>query len=104
MSAEVDRWVRQLPPAEGADVYRALQELEKHGNELRMPLSRHLKGGLLELRFQYGDKQGRVTYTIDLGKRIITLTAFRKQRQAESREIARARKALAAYRQSRRLR
>jgi hypothetical protein len=37
-----------------------------------------------------------VTYYIDVERRIITLTTFRKQRQNERREVARARQAMRA--------
>jgi len=42
----------------------------------------------------------RVTYYIDTPRRVITLTTFRKQRQAERREVARARQAMRASQQA----
>jgi hypothetical protein len=41
-----------------------------------------------------------VTYLIDVPRKIITLTTFRKQRQNERRELARARQALRASQQA----
>jgi hypothetical protein len=42
----------------------------------------------------------RVTYYIGVQRRIITLTTFRKQRQAERQEVARARQAMRASQQA----
>jgi hypothetical protein len=36
----------------------------------------------------------RITYFFDASRRVITLTTFRKQRQREEREVARARRAM----------
>jgi len=102
MSAEVHKWIMRLSVPERASVYAAIDRLKDQGNTLRLPWSKPLGKGLMELRFDYGGKAGRITYTIDPDKLIITLTAFRKQRQVERREIARARRALAEHRQSRR--
>ncbi|HEY4852690.1 MAG TPA: type II toxin-antitoxin system RelE/ParE family toxin [Streptosporangiaceae bacterium] len=44
----------------------------------------------------------RVTYYIDPERKIITLTTFRKQRQQERREVARARRAMRADQEARR--
>jgi hypothetical protein len=41
-----------------------------------------------------------VTYYIGVQRRIITLTTFRKQRQAERQEVARARQAMRASQQA----
>jgi hypothetical protein len=71
-----------------------------HGPELRMPHTRSLGGGLCELRFTCEGTARRVTYYIDTPPRVITLTTFRKQRQAERREVARARQAMRASQQA----
>ena len=42
----------------------------------------------------------RVTYYVDTPRKVITLTTFRKQRQAERREVARARQAMRASQQA----
>ncbi len=51
--------------------------------------------GLFELRFTLGPTARRITYRFKDG-RIILLTTFRKQRQNERAEIARARQAAEA--------
>lgn len=60
-----------------------------------MPLSRSLGLGLFELRFTLGSTARRITYRFTNDGRIILLTTFRKQRNNEATEIARARKAAA---------
>ena len=42
----------------------------------------------------------RVTYYVDTPRKVITLMTFRKQRQAERREVARARQAVRASQQA----
>ena len=58
------------------------------GSQARMPLSRSLGDGLFELRFTLGPTARRITKD----GRIILLTTFRKQRNNERAEVARARK------------
>lgn len=72
-------------------------KLRETGNMLRMPHSRSLGDGLFELRFSIsqGTVAQRITYTFQLEKRIITLTAFRKTKNNERREVDRARSAKA---------
>jgi len=64
------------------------------GPALRMPHARPLGGGLFELRFTCERTARRATYFIDTRAKVITLTTFRKQRQNERREVARARQAM----------
>jgi Phage derived protein Gp49-like (DUF891) len=59
-----------------------------------MPHARPLGGGLLELRFTCEGTARQVTYCIGSQPVIITLTAFRKQRQQERRELSRAYRAM----------
>ena len=58
-----------------------------------MPHARPLGDGLFELRFTCQGTARQVTYYIDTQRNVITLTTFRKQRQNERREVARARQA-----------
>lgn len=57
----------------------------------RMPLSKSLGGGLFELRFTLGPTARRITYRFTKDQRIVLLTTFRKQRNNEWTEIAKAR-------------
>jgi len=59
-----------------------------------MPHSRMLGGGLRELRFTCEGVARRVTYYVDVERKMITLTTFRKQRDNERREVQRAHKAM----------
>ena len=61
---------------------------------------RPLGEGLCELRFTCEGTARRVTHYIDVQRKIITLTTFRKQRQNERREVARAWQALRASQQA----
>jgi hypothetical protein len=101
VSDEVADWYASLKDADRAFADVALERLRDRGPELRMPHSRPLGGGLLELRFACERVNRRITYYIDQPRRVITLTTFRKQQQAERREIERARGAMRASRQRR---
>jgi phage-related protein len=54
------------------------------------PYTRHLSGKVRELRFHLLAQQTRVTYWLAPGRRVILLTVFRKTRNAETAEVARA--------------
>ncbi len=70
-----------------------IDRLASLGPAGRMPLSRSLGEGLFELRFTLGPTARRITYRFTNDARIVLLTTFRKQRQNERAELARARKA-----------
>ncbi|GAA4384592.1 hypothetical protein GCM10023152_35100 [Agromyces bauzanensis] len=63
------------------------------GSTARMPFSRSLGEGLFELRFTLGRTARRVTYRFTRDGRIILLTTFRKHRDNERQEVARAKRA-----------
>ena len=65
------------------------------GSTLRLPVSRSLSDGLYELRFDLDRQAFRLTYYFAAGRRIVLLTAFRKQRMNERHEVNRARYAMA---------
>lgn len=69
-----------------------IDRLAALGSSARMPLSKSLGDGLFEVRFTLGSTPRRVTYRFMTDSRIILLTTFRKQRNNEHKEIARARK------------
>ena len=94
ISPEVETWYATLKSKDKAMADRAFDRLAEQGPGLRMPHARPLGGGLGELRFTGEGTARRVTYYIDVQRRIITLTTFRKQRQNERREVARARQAM----------
>lgn len=94
LSAEVDQWLDSLSIKGQAQAVRALDLLGEYGPALRMPHSRKLDDELWELRFRCERVHQRITYTVEAKRRIITLTAFRKQRSNERKEVQRARNIL----------
>lgn len=99
-SEEVRIWYTRLSPAGKAATDRILERLEAQGNLLRMPHSRPLGDGLYELRFTCENVARRITYVFDPGRKAVTLTTFRKQRQNERAEVLRARRARAAHQEA----
>ena len=100
ISPEVETWYASLKSKDKAMADRAFDRLAEHGPALRMPHARPPGVGLCELRFTCEGTTRRVTYYIDVQRRIITLTTFRKQRQNERQEVARARQAMRASKQA----
>ena len=95
LEPEVEQWVESLPADQFATVASRIEYLSEHGAAIRMPRSRSLGDGLFELRFDLAQKAQRITFFFPTGKRIVLLTTFRKQRQNERAEVARARQAMA---------
>jgi phage-related protein len=89
---EVVEWMDMLDEAEWDRTVVVIDRLAALGSSARMPLSRSLGDGLFELRFTLGSTARRITYRFTKDGRIILLTTFRKQRNNERNEIARARK------------
>ena len=100
ISPEIETRYASLKSKDKAMADRAFDRLAQQGPALRMPHARPLGEGLWELRFTCEGTARRVTYYIDAPRKIITLTTFRKQRQNERREVARARQALRASQQA----
>lgn len=94
LEPEVELWLEQLTVTGFAKALPHIERLATRGSQLRMPASRTLGGGLLELRFDIHPASWRVTYYFAPDRRIVLLTAFRKQRQNERHEVARARRAM----------
>lgn len=90
---EVVNWMEGLSDDEWDRTVVVIDRLAELGSAVRMPMSRSLGDGLFELRFTLGPTARRITYRFTKDGRIILLTTFRKQRNNERTEIARARKA-----------
>ncbi len=90
---EIVAWMDTLDDVEWDRTVVVIDRLATLGSSARMPLSRSLGDGLFELRFTLGPTARRITYRFTKQARIILLTTFRKQRNNERNEIARARKA-----------
>lgn len=89
---EVVQWLDGLSDVEWDRATVIIDRLAALGAGARMPLSRSLGEGLFELRFTLGPTARRITYRFAADGRVVLLTTFRKQRNNESREIARARR------------
>ena len=87
---EVVEWLLGLS---GDEWDRAAVVIDRLAQRARMPLSRSLGDGLFELRFSLGPTARRITYRFTSDGRIVLLTTFRKQRDNERPELARARQA-----------
>jgi phage-related protein len=91
---EVTDWLIDLDDKEWLVAQGHLDLLGEYGNRMRMPHSCPLGDGLFELRFTMGRRAWRITYWFAPGGVIVLLTVFRKQRQSEAQELARARAAM----------
>ena len=87
---EVRLWLAGLSDRDfgRADFHVGL--LAERAEDLGEPYTRHLSGKARELRFHLLAQQTRVTYWLAPGRRVILLTVFRKTRNAEHAEVARA--------------
>ncbi len=88
---EVEEWLQSLDDEEFVQTAHMLDRLSEQGNAVRMPHSRPLGEGLFELRYTCGGVARRIAYWFGARKRIVLLTTFRKQRDNERHEVARAR-------------
>jgi phage-related protein len=89
---EVVEWFDELSRAEWERTWVVIDRLASLGSQARMPFSRSLGEGLFEVRFTLGSTARRITYRFTSDGRIVLLTTFRKQRNNERAEVARARK------------
>jgi phage-related protein len=95
LEPEVRDWLEQLPTVQFATAAFYLDLLADHGALLGEPYTRQLDGRLRELRFHLDRQAVRISYWIAMDRRIVLLTVFHKTRARESREVARARRAMA---------
>lgn len=93
---EVVTWMFSLKEPGWQRTLVVIDRLAGLGPAARMPMSKSLGDGLFELRFTLGPTARRITYRFTADGRIVLLTTFRKQRQNERTEMARARKAAEA--------
>jgi hypothetical protein len=90
LEPEVQAWLAGLNDRDFGRVDFLVGLLAEHAEDLGEPYARHLGGKVRELRFHLLRQQTRVTYWLAPGRRVILLTVFRKTRDAETAEIARA--------------
>lgn len=94
LEPEVEQWLDGLSDDEFGQAAFYIDLLADQGVQLGEPYTRQLDGKLRELRFYLGRERQRVTYYIATDRRIVLLTVFRKTRQRERQEVARASRAM----------
>lgn len=87
---EVRSWLERLSDRDFGRADFLVGLLAEHADTLGEPYTRHLGGKVRELRFHLLAQQPRITYWLAPGRRIVMLTVFRKTRNAEAAEVARA--------------
>ncbi|RKT82487.1 hypothetical protein SAMN05421805_12260 [Saccharopolyspora antimicrobica] len=90
LESEVRAWLEGLSVAHFSTAAFYIDLLAERGPLLDEPYTKQLRGKLRELRFHLDGDPVRITYWITSGRRIVLLTAFRKKRMRESREVERA--------------
>ena len=79
LEPEVEKRFLGLSPQHRGTAAFHVDLLAQQGVLLGEPYARQLRGKLRELRFHLDSEATRITYWIASGRRIILLTAFRKQ-------------------------
>lgn len=94
---EVRLWLTNLPASDYERAVHATERLAGSATTLGEPHSRYLGSGVRELRFEVGHHREavRISYWLAPDRRIVLLTVFRKTRQRENAEVARAKRAKA---------
>jgi len=87
---EVREWLDNLSDSDFKRIDEVAGLLAEKGAELGGPWSDHLEGSVWELRVRLRDVAARVTYWCTPDRRIVLLTAFRKTKQHDQRQIDRA--------------
>ncbi|QES48352.1 addiction module toxin RelE [Streptomyces venezuelae] len=89
---EVRLWLMNLSDADYLVAEHVVGLLLDSPTTLGEPYARHLGNGVRELRFDLGhDREAvRISYWLAPGRRIVLLTVFRKTKQREEAQVARA--------------
>ena len=90
LEPEVRSWLAGLSDRDLGRIDFLVGLLAEYAEDLGEPYARHLGGKVRELRFHLSRQQTRITYWLAPGRRVILLTVFRKTRDAETAEVARA--------------
>jgi hypothetical protein len=90
LEPEVRDWLETLRLVEYVKVEAMADILAERAETLGEPYSRHLSGKTRELRFYLDRSAVQISYWLALGARVVLLTVFRKTRQVERAEDARA--------------
>ena len=90
LEPEVRDWLDSLSDSDFKRVDEVCGMLAERGSELGGPWSDHLEGPVWELRIRLRDVAARIAYWCTSDGRIVLLTAFRKTKQHDQRQIDRA--------------
>jgi hypothetical protein len=90
LEPEVREWLDSLKESDFKRVDEVCGLLAERGTQLGGPWSDHLEGPVWELRIRLREVAARVTYWCTADGTIVLLTAFRKVRQHDQRQIDRA--------------
>ena len=90
LEPEVRQWLDALPLTDYRTVEYHADRLAEAPTTLGEPYSRHLSGGVRELRFHLGRTAWRISYWLAPHRRIVLLTVFRKTRNRETAQVDRA--------------
>lgn len=88
----VETFLESLNEKEIAKAIRTIELLEEFGNNLGLPHSRHMSGGLLELRIR-GAREVRVFYCFHKNKAVLVHACIKKTQKTLDKELVRAREA-----------
>ena len=92
-SKPVELFLDSLNDKLAAKTLRNISLLEKNGNRLGMPFSKHLEDGIFELRTEQGSDLTRVLYFFIIGEKAVLTHGFVKKTQKTPHgEIERAKK------------
>jgi hypothetical protein len=87
---DVENFFESLNEKEIAKVIRTVELLEEFGSNLGMPHSRHMSGGLLELRIR-GNREVRVFYCFHKNKAFLLHACIKKSEKTLDKELRKAR-------------
>jgi phage-related protein len=88
----VEAFLEGLTGKELAKVIRTIELLEEFGNKLGMPHSKHLDGGLFELRIR-GKREVRIFYCFYKNKAILLHACIKKTQKTPEKDLNKARTA-----------
>ncbi len=90
----VETFLVSLNAKEIAKVIRTIELLEEFGNDLGMPHSRYMSGGLLELRIR-GTREIRIFYCFHKSKAVLLHACIKKTQKTLNKELDKAQDAKA---------
>ncbi len=85
----VETFLSSLSAPEIAKALRTIELLENFGSSLGMPHSRHLSGGLLELRVR-GKREVRIFYSFHKNKAVLVHACIKKTQRTLDKDLRRA--------------